>query len=100
MYEVGCYGDGSLGNDHVTRRLFDIALSEGWKPTEKCILFIEDFPPDCMSMNEEDMAMTSIYVQELENEAMDFLNSHCREENHHWTFIDGDLLYTQIYEDD
>lgn len=101
-YEEGCYGDGSFGPDHCTRKVFDIALSEGWPVGgERCILFVDNFPDKDFingNLSDEDIAMYSIYLQELENEAIDYLNDHCSDDTHYWGYENGDFGYWEIEE--
>jgi hypothetical protein len=79
-YEVGCYGDGSFGPDHTRGKVFDIALNEGWQPIDmlqSCFITLQD-------------------LQELEGEAIDYLNEHCSDDSHYWGYEDGDFGYFEV----
>lgn len=80
-YEEGCYGDGSFGPDHVAQKVFDIATSEGWDSRFEL----------------EGLTDIEILV-DLENEAIEYLNDHCSDEDHYWGYENGGFGYWRIEE--
>ena len=88
-YELGCYGDGSFGPYHTMRKVFEIALSEGWP--------VEITPFDLMDISRDDNLVETI--NELENNAIDYLNEHCADEDHYWGYDQGDFGYWEIDEE-
>ena len=80
-YEEGCYGDGSFGADHVAQKVFDIATGEGWDSRFEL----------------EGLCDMEILV-DLENEAIEYLNDHCSDDDHYWGYENGDFGYWRIEE--
>ena len=89
LYQPGCYGDGSFGPYHTMRKVFEIALSEGWP--------VEITPFDLMDISRDDNLVETI--NELENNAIDYLNEHCADEDHYWGYENGDFGYWEREEE-
>ena len=102
-YELGCYGDGSFGPDHTRRRAFDTALNEGWEPSEHDKKIVDNdisYLDFWRNMGDIDMLQSCVItLQELEDEAIDYLNEHCSDEDHYWGYDQGDFGYWEITED-
>ena len=105
-YEEGCYGDGSFGADHCTCIVFEIAESEGWQPKlnkEEQIAydrFFEAINENTVSDNAYLDIDSEIIIEELEEEAIDYLNDNCSDDNHYWGYENGDFGYWRIEEND
>ena len=97
-YEEGCYGDGSFGPDHTRRKVFDIALDEGWgnqMDYEENSIF-ERFYIDREDITSlEDIEILD-YVEEC---AIEFLNRQHSDDTHYWGYENGDFGYWRIEDD-
>lgn len=94
-YEEGCYGDGSFGPDHVTRRVLETALSEGWgnqMDAEEDEVF-ERFYSKGEEITQFDEVEILRYIEDC---ALEFLNRQCCDENHCWGYDQGDFGYWRI----
>jgi hypothetical protein len=102
-YELGCYGDGSFGPDHTRRKVFDIALNEGWQPPEHDKEIVDNdisYLDFWHNRGDIDMLQSCFItlqdLQELEGEAIDYLNEHCSDDSHYWGYEDGDFGYFEV----
>lgn len=102
-YELGCYGDGSFGPDHTRRRAFDTALNEGWVPSEHDKKIVDNdisYLDFWRNMGDIDMLQSCVItLQELEDEAIDYLNERCADDSHYWGYENGDFGYWEIDEE-
>ena len=102
-YEPGCYGDGSFGPDHTRRRVFDTALNEGWQPPENDREIVDNdvsYLDFWHNRGDIDMLQSCVItLQELEDEAIDYLNERCADDSHYWGYENGDFGYWEREEE-
>src|SRR5574343_1967277 len=98
-YEEGCYGDGFFGSDHCTRRVLDIALSEGWgnllDKEEDDILIRFYFNREEITQFDEIEILR--YVEDC---ALEFLNNDRSDDTHYWGYEHGDFGYWRINDEE
>ena len=100
-YEPGCYGDCSFGYDHTRRKVFEIALSDGWDPMEDRPIVDRFINLHCWDPIAPDNMMDDAMVclEEIEDEAIDYLNEHCSDDTHYWGYENGDFGYWECEEE-
>jgi len=92
--DEGCYGDGSLGFNHTAKDVFKLAMSEGWRETEDLDILNRFIDGDMLD-DEEFYTLTCI-----EDDAIDYLNDNCSDEDHYWGYENGDFGYWRINDEE
>ena len=85
-YDPGCYGDSVFGASHVTIRIFEVAMENGWLPIG------DEWVLDGIFDGKIGFIAPEV-IQEMENEAIDFLNENVSEDGYFWGYWYGDFGY-------
>ncbi len=91
-YEEGCYGDGSLGCDHCTSIIFDLAQDEGYEGSPGDREIIDQFNRGI------DIDQETLF--EIEEGCIDHLNEYCSDDHHYWGYENGDFGYWRINDEE